>query len=243
MRRRKKWKRLLAAVFLIAVCAAGWMIKEGYDMYREAVAKVSIEEKFEEVRGKEHYTTLDQLPKLYLDAVIAVEDHRFYRHPGIDPIAILRAAFNDIRAGAYVEGGSTITQQLAKNLWFTQDKVITRKIAEVFMAFAFESRYSKEEILETYLNAIYFGNGYYCVEDAARGYFGKAPSDMTDYESTLLAGIPNAPSVYALTVSPNLAEQRQRQVLKKMIRWKYLTEEEAWEILEEKEKDEESGPL
>ena len=102
-----------------------------------------------------------------------------------------------------MEGGSTITQQLAKNLYFSQEKEMTRKVAEMFMAFDLERHYSKEEILELYVNTIYFGNGYYSVAEASEGYFGKAPSEMTEYESTLLAGIPNAPSVYALTANPD----------------------------------------
>mgnify|MGYP002237144070 CR=1 FL=1 len=101
-----------------------------------------------------------------------------------------------------------------------------------FMAVALEKEYSKKYILELYVNSIYFGNNYYCVRDASMGYFGKEPGEMTEYESTLLAGIPNAPSVYALTANPDLAAQRQRQVLEKMIKYKYLTSEEAEKILE-----------
>lgn len=104
-----------------------------------------------------------------------------------------------------MEGGSTITQQLAKNLCFTQEKLLTRKVAEVFAAFALEREYSKEEILELYVNSIYFGNGYYSVREASIGYFQKEPSRMTPSECTMLAGIPNAPSAYALTASPELA--------------------------------------
>ena len=168
---------------------------------------------------------------MYIQAVISVEDRRFYDHPGIDIIAIGRATINDIKAMSFVEGGSTITQQLAKNIYFTQEKKITRKIAEVFMAFEIEKAYEKDEILELYLNTSYFGDGYYTVKEASRGYFGKEPEDMTDYECIMLAGIPNAPSVYAPTKNPDLAKQRQRQVADKMVRNGYLTEEEAEEIL------------
>ena len=101
------------------------------------------------------------------------------------------------------------------------------------MAFDLERDYTKDEILELYLNTIYFGSGYYCVYDAAEGYFGKEPSQMTDYESTLLAGIPNAPSVYSLTNSPELAAQRQKTVLECMVQQDYITQEQADEILAE----------
>ena len=168
---------------------------------------------------------------MYKKAVVAVEDHRFYKHFGIDIIAIGRATFNDLRAFSFVEGGSTITQQLAKNQYFTQEKKITRKIAETMLAFKLEKEYEKDEILELYINTIYFGNGYYGIKEASMGYFGKLPKDLTDSECIMLAGIPNAPSVYALTENPDLAKQRQKQVIAKMIRHKALTEEEAKNIL------------
>ena len=135
--------------------------------------------------------------------------------------------FNDIKAMAYVEGGSTITQQLAKNLYFTQEKELTRKAAEVFMAFELERNYSKEEILELYVNSIYFGDGYYDVASASEGYFGKTPEELNDYEATLLAGVPNAPSVYAPTKNPDKAEQRRLQVVNRMIACGYITVAES----------------
>lgn len=108
---------------------------------------------------------------MYINAVISVEDHRFYSHHGIDMIAIGRATINDIKAMRLVEGGSTITQQLAKNIYFTQEKKITRKIAEVFMAFTIEKNYSKDQILELYLNTSYFGDGYQTVKEACKRVF------------------------------------------------------------------------
>ena len=167
---------------------------------------------------------------LYLDAVVAVEDHRFEQHWGIDLIAIGRAAWNNLISWSLREGGSTITQQLAKNMYFTQEKSFIRKIAEMFMAFRLENTYTKNEILELYVNSIYFGDGYYCVRDASRGYFGKEPIDMTGYESTLLAGIPNAPSVYSLTANPDLAKQRQQYVIQQMVRYGYISEDEGKEL-------------
>lgn len=215
----------------LGICFCTVVIMDGYSMYKEAVAQVSLEDKAAFIRDKENYTTFDQLPEIYVDAVLSVEDHRFYNHPGIDMIAIVRAVFNDIRAGAFVEGGSTVTQQLAKNLYFTQEKELTRKVAEVFVAFDLERNYSKNEIFELYVNTIYYGDGHYCVRDAAQGYFGKDPNDMTDYESTLLAGIPNAPSKYAPTVSRELAQKRQEQVLERLVKCGYFTEEHALETL------------
>ena len=130
-----------------------------------------------------------------------------------------------------MEGGSTITQQLAKNLYFTQEKELVRKVAEVFMAFHMEANYSKEEIFELYVNSIYFGSGCYDVASASHSYFGVEPAQMTPDQCTLLAGIPNAPSVYDPTVNPDLASQRQRQVLRLMVKYEYLTATEAGDIL------------
>ena len=233
---RGKIKRALAGLFvlLLALClSAGLYVGlKGYGMYREALEQKPLAEMAEQVRAQPDFTPLDELPRLYRDAVVAVEDHRFYSHGGVDFIALCRALWNDVCAGAFVEGGSTITQQLAKNLYFTQERSFIRKAAEMFMAFRLEQTYTKDEILELYVNSIYFGDGYYCVRDASEGYFGKEPGEMTDYESTLLAGIPNAPSVYALTANPDLAEQRQQYVLQQMEKYGYLDAQEANAILQ-----------
>ena len=167
---------------------------------------------------------------MYQNAVVSVEDHRFFNHPGIDIIAIGRAVVNDIRAMSLVEGGSTITQQLAKNIYFTQEKKFTRKIAEIFMSFEIEKHYSKNDILELYINTCYFGNGYYSIKDASLGYFNKEPQNMSDAENILLAGIPNAPSIYSPYENFALSKQRQKQVLASMVKNEYLTEEEANKI-------------
>ena len=231
----KKFLKILMILLLIGLSVALLIIGNGYNMYKEAIENEPLEEKVAEIRSKESYTEFSELPQMYVNAVISVEDKRFFKHGGIDIIAIGRAAINDIKAMSYVEGGSTITQQLAKNMYFTQEKIMERKIAEVFMAWEIEANYSKEDIFELYVNSIYFGDGYYTVKEACEGYFNKEVSEMTDYECIMLAGIPNAPSVYAPTVNPELAKQRQRQVMDKMIENGYLTEEEANEILKQAE--------
>ncbi len=215
---------LATGVFLLSgFSVAG----QGYRMYREAIEATSLEEMVSSVRQKENFTELEDIPVVYQNAVVSVEDHRFYHHIGIDFIAIGRAALHDIQAGSFVEGGSTITQQLAKNLYFTQEKELTRKVAEVFVAFDLEKNYTKDEILELYMNSIYYGDGYYTVSEASQGYFGKEPEEMSEYESTLLAGIPNAPSKYAPTKSQELAEKRQRQVLRRLEACGYFSQEEV----------------
>ena len=233
---KKVIKKILFVVFILVIIAVSIglvVVQSGYNMYKEALEQVSLNDKIESIREKDNYTKIEDVPQIYIDAVISVEDHRFYKHNGIDLISIGRATINDIKEWDFVEGGSTITQQLAKNIYFTQEKQITRKIAEVFMAFDIEKNYEKDEILELYLNTSYYGDGYYTIKEACNGYFNKELNEMTDYECILLAGIPNAPSIYAPTKNPELAKQRQRQVMNKMIENKYLTQEEADEILKQ----------
>lgn len=225
-------KNIFKIILLTIIIVGGIKIYEGYNKFKDALEDTPLKEKVEQIKSIDNYTTLDELPEMYKKAVIAAEDHRFYLHKGLDVISTLRAVWINITSLKLVEGGSTITQQLAKNSYFTQAKDITRKIAEIFMAFEYEKNYSKEEILEFYLNTSYYGEGCYTVKDASNKYFGKEPINMSDYESILLAGIPNAPSVYAPTVNPDLAKQRQLQVIRKMIKCKALSEEEAKEILE-----------
>ena len=214
-----KWiKRLCSFLILVIVILTGVLCVKGYMDYREALEKKSVEEMEAEIESIDNYTTIDELPQTYIDAVLAVEDKRFYSHPGLDPIATCRALVNDI--------GSTITQQLAKNQYFTQDKKLVRKVAEMFMAFKIESVLDKDKIFELYVNSIFFGNGYYCVADASWGYFGKPPSDLNFDECTLLAGIPNAPTNYNPIASPELARERQAQVIEKMKKAGYLEDEE-----------------
>lgn len=229
----KKFKKILLVLILIILSISAIYIGQGYKMYKNALDDKPLEEMVQEIRSQKSYTKISNIPDIYKDAVIAVEDHRYYDHKGIDIIAIGRALLNDIRARELIEGGSTITQQLAKNMYFTQDKTLTRKIAEVFMAKKIESNYNKEEILELYVNYIYYGSGYYDIKSASLGYFDKEPQDLTEGESIMLAGIPNAPSVYNPKVSPRLARERQKQVIDKMIKYGKLSEGKADEILSE----------
>ena len=230
----KIFKRILLGIIIILVVLGVGIVGKGYFYYREALKEMPLADKVSTIREKENYALISEMPKIYKEAVVSVEDHRFYSHMGIDVIAIGRAVVNDIKAMKYVEGGSTITQQLAKNIYFTQDKKFSRKIAEMFMAFNIERNYEKDEILELYLNTSYFGDGYYTAKEACNGYFDKELSEMSDYEAILLAGIPNAPSVYAPTKNPGLARQRQKQVMNKMIKYNYLTESEANSIINSK---------
>ena len=233
----KIFKRIILAILILALIeiliAGGILINKGHKIYETALNETSVKDKVAEIQSDEDYTKLEDLPEFYKDAVIAVEDRRFYNHGAIDPIALARAVFVNIKYFELREGGSTITQQLAKNIYFTQEKSALRKIAEIFMAFELEKNLDKDTILELYVNTSYFGDGYYCVRDASLGYYGKEPKDMNRNEASMLAGIPNAPSAYCPTDHLDLAKQRQNQVLDKMVKYEYITEEEKNEILQE----------
>ncbi len=231
MKRTHPFRKIIATLLIALLYTAltfGILVGvKGYRMYESAISQMTLEDRVESIRGREDFTHYSELTDFYIKAVISAEDHRFMRHSGLDPIAIGRAALRDLKAGYFKEGGSTITQQLAKNLLFTQEKTVERKAAEIFAVFDIEEEYSKEEIFELYVNTSGFGSGYNGVRAAALGYFDKEPSELTDYESAVLAGVPNAPSLYSPDVSLELASQRVGEVLGSMVREEVLTQEEA----------------
>ncbi len=173
------------------------------------------------------YVRLDRLPPYLVRAVIATEDRRFYYHLGVDPVGLVRASFRNWQAGGVVQGGSTITQQLAKNLFLTPDRTMARKLQEVIYAVWLETRFSKDEILELYLNRVYFGGGTYGVEAASRRYFGKPAQAVTLSQAALLAGLLKAPSRYAPTHNVERASARIDVVLDNMVEAGFLTADEA----------------
>lgn len=232
---KRFFKRILALLLIALLCFVAYFTTAGYMMYQDATKTRSVTERVTALRRSEKYTTLDQIPDIYEDAVIATEDRRFYKHWGVDPISMLRALYENICSGSFTQGGSTITQQVAKNLFFSNEKSLKRKVAELFVVYALEDNYAKNVILELYINSVYYGDGYYCIRDASVGYFDCLPEQMTDYECTLLAGVPNAPSVYAPTKNLHLAQKRQEHVLECMVRDDCITEEEKTDILNEKE--------
>jgi penicillin-binding protein 1A len=159
---------------------------------------------------------LSAIPQELKQALIAIEDRKFYTHSGVDLKGILRAVVHDIQAGGFVEGASTITQQLAKTLFLTPRKNLIRKLREAILAFQLERRYTKDELLELYLNQVYFGSGAYGVESAARIFFGKSATGLSLSQCALIAGMPKAPSRYSPLVDPKLAISRRNVVLRQM---------------------------
>lgn len=181
----------------------------------------------EKIKTIPHYVTLDKIPEFLSQAVISVEDTRFYKHKGFDVIGIARAVFVNVEAGEIQEGASTITQQTIKNLFLTSDQTFTRKAEELILSMNMEKEFEKDKILEIYLNVIYFGSDFYGIYDAAQGYFGKEPADLTIAECALLAGLPNAPSVYSPYVNFHLAKERQLVVISAMEKLGIISKTEA----------------
>lgn len=223
----KLLRKLFFSLFIILILVGTFVFLIGFGYYTNTLHKKSLVERVEQITSKENYVPYSELSKNYINAVISVEDHRYYSHGPVDFIGIARAMYTNIRDKEFDEGGSTITQQVAKNVVFNQDKTLIRKVGEVFAAFDLEKNYSKDEILAIYVNSSYFGDGYYGIYDASMGYFKKEPKDLNLDEPSMLAGIPNAPSVYAPTVNIDLAKKRQAHVLNKMLEYGYITKEES----------------
>jgi penicillin-binding protein 1A len=179
------------------------------------------------------YVPLKQIPKYMKDAVLATEDPRFFQHTGIDYRGILRAALKDIISVRLKQGGSTITQQLTKVVFLSPERKFTRKIKEIILARRLEKELTKEEILELYLNKIYFGHGAYGAQMASRTYFGKNIWEVNQAEAALLAGLPKSPMVYSPYSDVDLTKLRQSQVLKRMVEEGYLTEEQSKKIYDQ----------
>jgi penicillin-binding protein 2D len=170
---------------------------------------------------------LHQIPKFLQDATLAVEDVKFYTHHAFNPLSVMRALAVDIEHGKVVEGGSTITQQLAKNLYLNQDRTLTRKVREAMYAIQLELHETKSTILDQYLNIVYYGSGAYGVGAAAELYFNKPVQDLSLAESALLVGLPKGPSLYSPFVNESLAKERQRVVLDRMVKVGFLTQAAA----------------
>ncbi|RJQ58576.1 MAG: hypothetical protein C4530_10435, partial [Desulfobacteraceae bacterium] len=176
---------------------------------------------------------LDEIPEFLKAGIVATEDQSFYSHSGVDVRGIVRAVVKNLLAGGYAEGASTITQQLAKTFFLTPQKTLARKLKEAFLSFQLERRYTKKEILEFYLNQVYFGSGAYGVESAARIFFGKTVRELTLSECALISGTPKAPSRYSPLVNPDLAMKRRNTVLLQMRKNDLIDENAYRNALEE----------
>lgn len=232
---RLKYKKFGIIVILIFFCIGilgcsleNNLKKEGYSLF---ISDSTIEAKVNEVRSNPNYVKIDDISDNFLNALVVVEDNRFYKHGSIDLISIARASIANIKADSTVQGGSTLTQQLVKNLFLDSDKDMSRKIAEVLIARKIEKLYSKKEILELYANVVYYGNGYYGIKKASYGYFNLSPKDLNLNDGSLLAGLLQSPNGYNPKKYLNRAKIRQKEVLNAMVSNGYITKEQMNEII------------
>lgn len=209
----KHFKRaLLITLGLILVCftvAFMWLS----NAYTKTIESYPIETTVSNLRVSDNYCIYEDISEIFLDSIVAVEDRRFYSHGAVDIIGTGRAFVTNILSREIEQGGSTITQQLAKNLFLSHEQTIERKLKEMFIAHRLEELYSKDEILELYVNIINYGDGNIGIKMASKNYFDSSPIELSFDEATLLAGLPQAPSAYALSNNYDLALERQEQVI------------------------------
>ena len=177
---------------------------------------------------------IEEIPQRVIDGFLAAEDSGFYEHEGVDYLGVFRALIVNLKAGRVVQGGSTITQQVAKSLLLSRERSISRKIKDFLLAQKIEERFSKRDILYLYLNQVYLGGGYYGVKAAFRGYFDKELSEATNAEIAMIAGLLVAPGKYSPYVKPKFAKKRQAYVLRRMFETKKINKQEYDEALKEK---------
>jgi 1A family penicillin-binding protein len=202
---------------------AGYSSIKVFDREGRFVGRIPAEEKY--------WVSIDRIPAFLQKAVVAVEDSRFYKHNGIDIRGIARALFTDVVKGKMVQGGSTITQQLIKNKFLSDEKTLDRKLKEAKLAMEYEHKYTKKQILEMYLNEIYFGNGAWGIAQAARLYFDKNPEQLSDAECAVLAGVPKAPSRYNPLGKPSQVRGRRDLVLSRMAELKMITQRQKQKLM------------
>lgn len=231
---KKILKFTLIGIFLVLLIAISFVsikIYQGYNLYQEVMEGIDLQEVFEDKQGEADYISLEEVAPTFLNALIAVEDHRFFEHNGLDHVSFLRAVMRNISEKSFAAGGSTITQQLSKNLFFSFDKTLERKIAELIVARKIEDTFDKHEILEMYINVIYYGEGYVGIKQASEGYFNKEALELSQSESVLLAGLPQAPSVYALRTNLDRGIQRASSVVAALIEHGYITQAQGEVII------------
>ena len=218
---------ILLALVVLGIIATIAYLGIIYNEVNNEIKSGKIEKIVDGIRSRATYVKKENIDKLYLKAVVAAEDRRYYSHGAVDFIGFSRAMYNNIISLKLKEGGSSITQQLSKNIFLDQKTELERKIKELFYAVELEKRYSKDDILELYVNTSYFGAGYYGIGPATKGYYDKTPEKLNLNEIAFLAGVPNAPSVYNPYEHYELALQRRNIVLRKMVYNGDITQEEA----------------
>lgn len=221
----KKTKYIILLSLLgLYVCLGPTVVRSMVMFYH--IEAAGMDDHIKSVRENEAYVALGEVDETFLEALVAVEDKRFYSHKGYDPLAIARSAYLNLTHGHIVSGASTITQQVAKNLFLTFDQTLERKLTELYISQYLEAAYTKDEILEIYINIIYYGEHQYGISNASHHYFNKTAKALEEHESVLLAGIPRWPSGYALNSHYEKAAKRSQRVLEAMVDENYINAQE-----------------
>lgn len=230
----KKLFRIFLFLLLILTVVLVTLFGQGYFRYERETSAVPLSKAVEGYTEKEDYVPFDQIDEDFVQAVISVEDKRFFERRGYDLIALCRALYHNFLAKDFIEGGSTISEQIAKNLYLGGFiNGLEEKTAGIFLMMALERKYSKEELFALYANMNYYGDGYWGIGEAAKGYYGCGADDLSPGQAAILAGIPNAPAIYQLSDGYEQAKERQAWVLQTMVNNGYMTEAEAEEALSE----------
>lgn len=219
-------KKCIKFIFTFVLAVLLLLTGLGYLQYTQVTMEMSVDSKIEEIKNQHDFVELPQISPFLQKATIAIEDKRFYAHGGLDPIALLRVARDSFNARMIVGGGSTITQQLAKNMYFDYEPSLIRKFAELFVVFELERKYDKDTILACYLNIINYGDNYFGISQAANGYYGIDPMQLSLEQSSLLAGIPQSPSNLQLSNHSEYTIRKQKAVLDAMLRESMISETE-----------------
>ena len=230
-------RKLLSVVFVLLamiLSCLGFLAYQGHVRYQREIERLSVKEAVGAYTSREDYVPFDQIDEDFVNAVISVEDKRFFSRKGYDLIALIRAVLHNARYGSMVEGGSTISEQIAKNLYLDgYVDGLEEKAAEIFLMFDLEDAFSKEELFALYANMNYYGDGFWGIKEAAEGYYGKRSDDLSLAQAAILAGIPNAPAVYQLSDGFEDAKGRQTWVLQTMENNGFISQEELDEALKE----------
>lgn len=227
-------KKLLKFLLCLILSCLLILTTLGYLQYKNAIIEISIDDKIAEIKADEHYTQLDDVSEYLKDATIAIEDRRFYEHHGVDFIAWLRIIKDLILTQQINSGGSTITQQLAKNMYFGYEPSLIRKFSELFVVYDLESKYDKDTILELYINIINYGDNNFGIYDAAINYYNTDPANLDLNQASILEGIPQSPVYLQLSNQSINTIYKQKAVLSAMVKEKMITQAEMDEILKDK---------
>ena len=228
----KRYQKIFFTIIALLTFSLLALVISAYLKYHELSKERPLDEVISQIQASETYTKIEDIDPFFIQAILAIEDPEFYEHRGVLLSNIIEAFFTNVVEHEYAMGGSTISQQLSKNLYFDQRKQLLRKVSELFFVHDIEHSLSKDEILEIYLNIIYFGDGYYGIRQAAEGYFHTTPDQLTSAQATILAGLPQAPANYQLSTGFDLAKKRQLQVLNAMLEQGIITKEEHRNIQE-----------